>query len=63
MTVDDYYIEVDKLVPPEGLNPFEEADWFRAKVNKVKAKLSKEVLAVVLEQERSFYRKMNSSVA
>lgn len=62
MTIEEYDIALENLTPPDGLDSFERRDWFQKERQKLQNQLSEDDLKVVLEEERIWYEKMQSSV-
>lgn len=64
MTLEEYYIEWEKAKEqiPDGLNSPQRSEWYRTKRKALQDQLSEEDLAIVLERQRRWQEKMQSSV-
>lgn len=58
MTLEEYYKEEEKIKAPKNMPWVEKGKFYTEEINKLRAKLSKEVLEEVLKRERHFEDKM-----
>ena len=61
MNYDEYYKAVKALKLPDNLNLFEQADYIRVETNKLKKKLSASDLQKIVENEKRWQNKVDSS--
>ncbi|MCK0206206.1 hypothetical protein [Ornithobacterium rhinotracheale] len=62
MTLEEYYKAKEQIRIPKGLNRFEEIDYINEKIEELRAQLSNKDLQIILERQRHWEDKMQSSV-
>ncbi|SDE63609.1 hypothetical protein [Riemerella columbipharyngis] len=63
MTLQEYRKAVEELKAPQELDAFDRAKWYTAEIEKLQSELSSEDLKQVLEEERRWADKMQSTVS